>query len=140
MNTPPKWFRVIAVVALLWNLLGCFAFFSDLRLSPQDLAQLSQAQQALYNARPGWAAASTALAVFGGALGCIGLLLRKSWALPLFIISLGGIFVQDYALFILAHGVSLAGPAAVVLQGLVLVIAIGLILLSRRALARGWLQ
>ena len=91
MNSPPKWFKVIAVVALLWNLLGCFAFVSDLRLSPEDVAHLSKAQQALYNARPGWAVASTALAVLGGALGCIGLLLSKSWALPLFIVSLVGI-------------------------------------------------
>lgn len=63
MNSPPKWFKVIAVVALVWNLLGCFAFVSDLRLSPEDVAHLSRAQQALYNARPGWAVAGTALAV-----------------------------------------------------------------------------
>ena len=138
MNSPPKWFKVIAVVALLWNLLGCFAFVSDLRLSPEDVAHLSKAQQALYNARPGWAVASTALAVLGGALGCIGLLLSKSWALPLFIVSLVGIFVQDYGLFILAHGATLAGPAAIVLQGLVLAIAVGLILFEQKG-HRSWL-
>jgi len=140
MNKPPKWFTVIAVVALLWNLLGCFAFVSDLRLSAEDVAQLSKAQQALYNARPGWAIASTALAVLGGAWGCIGLLLCKRWALALFIVSFVGILVQDFGLFILAHGATLAGPTAVVLQGLVLAIAIGLLLLSRKGIDRGWLQ
>lgn len=139
MNKPPKWFVVVAIVALLWNLLGCFAFVSDLQISPQDLAKLSPAQQALYNARPGWAVAATALAVFGGSLGCIGLLLRKKWAFIVLLLSLVGILTQDFGLFVLVNGASLAGPVAVVLQTLVLAIAIGLVFLSRRAIARGWL-
>lgn len=135
----PAWFKVGAVAALLWNLLGCFAFFADLRLSPEDLAKLPQAQQALYAARPGWAVGATAVAVFGGVLGSIGLLLGRKWALPVFVFSLLGILVQDFGLFVLAKGASLAGPVAVVLQGLVLAIGIGLVFLSRKAIARGWL-
>ena len=139
MNKVPKWFTAIAVVALLWNLLGCLAFFADLRLSPQDVATLSPAQQALYNARPGWAVAATALAVFGGAIGCVGLLLRKKWAFILFCLSLVGILAQDFGLFILVNGATLAGSVAVIAQLLVLAIAIGLVFLSRLAIARGWL-
>ena len=138
MSTP-TWFKVVAVLALLWNLLGCLAFFSDLRISPEDLAKLPEAQQALYAARPGWAVAATALAVFGGALGSIGLLLRKRWAFPVFVLSLLGILVQDFSLFVLADGASLAGPVAVVMQAIVLTIGIGLVLLSRKGIARGWL-
>jgi hypothetical protein len=139
MNKAPKWFMAVAIVALLWNLLGCLAFFADLQLSPQDVAKLSAAQQALYNARPSWAVAATALAVFGGAFGCIGLLLRKKWALVLFSLSVIGILVQDFGLFVLANGAAFAGSVAVVLQLLVLAIAIGLVFLSRLAIARGWL-
>ena len=139
MNKAPKWFTVIAIVALLWNLLGCLAFLADLRLSPQDVAKLSPAQQALYNARPGWAVAATALAVFGGAIGCVGLLLRKKWAFILFCLSLVGILAQDFGLFILANGATLAGSVAVIAQLLVLAIAIGLVFLTRLATARGWL-
>lgn len=138
MNTPP-WFKVVAILALLWNLLGCFAFASDLRLSPEDLAKLPEAQQMLYAARPVWALAATAIAVFAGALGAIGLLLRKKWALPLFVLSLCGILVQDFGLFVLIDGANLGGRVAVVMQGIVLAIGIGLILLSRKAIARGWL-
>jgi hypothetical protein len=139
MNKAPKWFTAVAIVALLWNLLGCFAFFADLQVSAQDVTKLSAAEQTLYNARPTWAFAATALAVFAGAIGCIGLLLRKRWALVLFSLSLVGILVQDFGLFVLVNGASLAGSAAVVLQLLVLAIAIGLIYLSRSAIARGWL-
>ena len=138
MNTP-TWFKVAAALALLWNLIGCFAFFSDLRLSPEDLAKLPEAQQALYAARPGWAVAATAIAVFGGALGSIGLLMRKKWAFPVFILSLLGILVQDFGLFVLVGGASLAGPVAVAMQAVVLAIGIGLVLLSRKGIAHGWL-
>ncbi len=140
MNKSPTWFKVVAVIALLWNLIGCLAFASDLRLSPEDVMRLSAGQQALYNARTTWSLASTAIAVVGGALGCIGLLLGKKWALLLFIVSLVGLLVQDYGLFIVANGATLAGPIAVVVQALVLVIAICLILLSRKGIARDWLQ
>lgn len=135
----PVWFTVVAVLALLWNLLGCIAFFSDLRLSPDDLAKLPAAQQALYAARPVWAVAASGVAVFGGVLGSIGLLLRRKWAFPVFVLSLLGILIQDLALFVLADGASLAGPVAVVMQAVVLAIGLGLVLLSRKWTARGWL-
>ncbi|MBN6152752.1 hypothetical protein JR065_20695 [Xanthomonas sp. AmX2] len=135
----PAWFTVVAVLALLWNLLGCIALFSDLRLSPDDLAKLPEAQQALYAARPVWAVAASGIAVFGGVLGSIGLLLRRKWAFPVFVLSLLGILIQDLALFVLADGASLAGPVAVVMQAVVLAIGLGLVLLSRKWTARGWL-
>jgi hypothetical protein len=135
----PAWFKVVAVLALLWNLLGCLAFFFDLRMSPEELARLPEAQQALYAARPAWAIAATAVAVFGGVIGCIGLLLRKKWAFVVLLLSLLGILVQDFGLFALVDGASLAGPVAVILQGIVLAIGIGLVLLARKGIARGWL-
>jgi hypothetical protein len=139
MNTPPGWFKVVAIMALLWNLLGCLAFASDLSLSPDDVARLSESQQALYAARPAWAVIATGIAVIGGALGCIGLLLRKKWAIVLFALSLIGILAQDFGLFVLADGVKLAGPAAVAMQAVVLVIGVWLLVFSRKSAARGWL-
>ena len=139
MNTSPTWLKVVAVLALLWNLLGCLAFFMDLRMSPEDVASLPEAQQALYAARPAWAVVATAVAVFGGVLGCIGLLLGRKWAFVVLLLSLIGIIVQDFGLFILADGASLAGPVAVVMQAIVLVIGIALVALSRKGIARGWL-
>lgn len=139
MNTSPTWFKILAVVALLWNLLGCFAFAMDLRLAPEDVARLPESQQALYAARPGWAVAATAVAVIGGALGCIGLLLGRKWAFILLLLSLFGILVQDYGLFVLVDGATLAGPVAVVMQSIVLIVGIGLVVLSRKGMARGWL-
>lgn len=139
MNKAPGWFLPVAIVALLWNLLGCFAFASDLMATPADIAAMSAEQQALHAARPAWAIVATALAVIGGALGCIGLILRKRWALPLFVVSLVGVVVQDIGMFVLADGASLAGMPAVALQGVVLLVAIGLVVLARKADRNGWI-
>jgi len=135
----PKWYMPAAVAALLWNLMGCAAYLADVTLSPDAIAAMSAAQQAVYAARPGWAVAATAIAVWGGAAGSLGLILRKRWAGPVLVVSLVGLVGQDLALFLLTDAGSLAGSTAMILQGLVFVIAIGLVVLSRKATSEGWI-
>lgn len=139
MTAAPKWYLPVAVAALLWNLAGCAAYLSDVMLTPADIAKLTVAQQALYAARPAWSVAGTALAVWGGAAGSVGLLLRKRWSVPLFLVSLAGVIVQDVSLFGLSGAASQAGTTVFVLQGLVMLIAVGLVLLGRHAERQRWL-
>ena len=139
MNPAPKWFLPTAILALIWNLLGCAAYLADVMLTPEDLAQMSAAQQAMYAARTPWAVAATAIAVWGGAAGCLGLILRKRWATRLLVASLLGLVVQDVLLFALTRTGVAVDLTALVLQGLVLLIAILLVRLARRASARGWI-
>lgn len=140
MAAAPKWYLPVAIIALLWNLLGCMAYLMDVMLKPEDIAKLPEAQQALYAARPAWSVAATAFAVWGGALGCLGLILRKRWATPVLIVSLLGVIGQDLSLFVMSGAAAQAGAAAFVLQGLVLVVAIALVMLARRAAAQGWIH
>jgi hypothetical protein len=140
MTRAPRWFVISVLIALLWNLLGCLAFFADLTLTPDDVAKLPAAQQALYAARPGWSVIATGIAVFGGTLGCIALLVKRKLAFWLFLLSLAGIIVQDISLFAPAGSAQLAGMVAVVMQSIVLLVGIGLLLLSRKAIANGWLS
>lgn len=139
MNRPPLWFKVVAVLAVLWNLLGCFAIGADMSLTPEDVARLPAAQQALH-ARPAWGVAASVIAVLAGALGSLGLVLRRRWALPVLVVSLAGILLQDIDLFAVGDGLRLAGAPAAVMQGIVLVIGVGLVLLAHRARGRGWLS
>lgn len=139
MTSAPKWLLPVAIIALLWNLLGCFALYMDMSLTPDAIAKLSPAEQQMYAARPAWGVAATAVAVIGGALGCLGLALRKKWAFPLLLASLAGVLAQDFGMFVLADTARLAGPVPVVLQGIVLLIAIGLAWTAWRGIKRGWL-
>lgn len=139
MNKPPIWFFVVAVIALLWNAAGLMAVVADLRLSAADIAALSPDQQAMYAARPGWSVVGSVLAVGAGTLGCVLLLLRKRLAAAVFALSLVGVVVQDIGIFVVAGAGKGGDPVPFVLQGLVLVIAVGLLLLARRAQGRSWL-
>jgi hypothetical protein len=128
----------VAIIALLWNLIGCAAYLMDVTLTPEAVAAMSPDQQALYAARPAWAVAVYAIAVWGGALGCVGLIMKKRWAKGALLASLLGLIAQDIALF----GMS---PVAIetsvyALQGMVLMIAVLLLLLANRAARQGWLE
>lgn len=139
MTTTPKWYLPVAITALLWNLLGCAAYLADVTLTPEDIAAMGEAQRALYEARTAWAVSGTAVAVWGGALGCVGLIVRKRWATPVLVVSLAGLVVQDVGLSLMMDEVMRSGSAALALQGSVLLIAVGLVFLARKATKEGWI-
>jgi len=140
MNRPPIWFTPVVVLALLWNVLGLLAVLADLRLSAADIAALPAHQQALYKARPLWSVGASIVAVVGGTLGCLALLLRKRSSLILLYASLAGVVLQDIGIFIVAGAAKVANPVPFVLQGLVLIVSVALIFLGRRAASESWLS
>ena len=91
-NVPPTWFWVASGLGLVWNLAGVVAFVGEMTM---DLSTLSAAERAFYETKPAWATVAFAVAVFGGVLGCVGLLLRQDWALAMLVACLLGIVVQD---------------------------------------------
>jgi hypothetical protein len=139
MAQAPKWFLSVAIIALLWNLMGCAAYLSDAMLSAADIAKMSEAERVLYDARPAWSVAGTAIAVWFGALGSFALILRKNWAVPLLVLSFLGVIVQDVWMFALAPKSDMINGVVMGLQGLVLLVSILLISLARSAKASGWL-
>lgn len=139
-SNAPKWLTATGIAALLWNALGCMAYLADVRTTPEELAALPLAQQQLLAARPAWAVAGSAIAVWAGLLGSLGLVLRRRWAFPLLVASLIGVLVQDYAMFVVARVTDVMGMAPLVLQSMVLLIAVLLVLLARKGVAQGWLK
>jgi len=134
----PKWFKPVVVVALLWNLMGCLAYLADVMVSPEAIAKMSAAEQALRAARPAWSVGATAIGVWFGAAGCVALLLRKS-ATMLLVVSLLGVIVQDISLAMIASQLAALGTAPLILQGLVLLVCVGLVQLARTAETQGWI-
>ena len=139
MSQPPRWFKVVAILALLWNLLGCAAYLADAMMTPDAVAKLTPAQREIHDTRPAWSVSGTAVAVWLGALGSLALILRKRWATILLVLSLVGVVVQDYWLFFASDAARAAGSTAVIMQTIVLIIAVALVVLSQRAAKRSWL-
>lgn len=137
MSTTPKWFTPVAILALLWNLLGASAYLMDVTMSPEAVAKLGEAERAMYASRPAWFVVAYASAVWFGVAGSLGLLLRKRWATPLFLLSLLGLIAQDLALF--SRPEVRADLTVILLQGLVFTVAVSLLLLSRRSDREGWI-
>lgn len=79
-------FWAIGTVGLVFNLVGCANFI--LQMDAETVASMPDVYRAIVEARPAWGTAAFAVAVFGGALGCLLLLLRKSVAVYVFIASL----------------------------------------------------
>jgi len=129
-------FWTIGVVALIWNLMGVMNFF--MQMNADALAAMPESYRAIIESRPAWITGAFAIAVFGGALGCVLLLLRKSAAYYLFIASLIGVVVQ------LVHTLGVAsgsiGVGAFVGVGAALVVAAFLIWYSKQAKSKGWVR
>ena len=68
-------------------------------MNPDMLANYPEAAQSLITSRPLWATIAFAVAMFGGALGGVLLLLKKTAAYYLFIASLLGVIVTNIHTF-----------------------------------------
>lgn len=139
-NKPATSFWILGIVALIWNLLGVMAYLGTVMMSPEDLQALPENQRALMESTPTWATAAFAIAVWGGVLGCVLLLLRKKLATTVFLISFAGIVVQMIHSFFMANSIEVYGPGGMIMPIMVLGIGAYLIWFSRGATARGWLS
>lgn len=136
----PTWFKVVCIMAIVWNLLGVIAFMATVMMTPQMLAELPQAEQDLHNATPGWATVAFAFAVWGGVLGSIALLLKKALAIPILILSLLAVLVQMYHAFFISNSFAVFGPGGMIMPMMVITIASALIVLATNAKSKHWLN
>lgn len=86
-------FWLIGVVGLIFNLMGCANFI--LQMNADMVASMPEAFRSIVETRPTWGTGAFAVAVFGGALGCLLLLLKKSVAYYVLIASLLGAVVAQ---------------------------------------------
>jgi hypothetical protein len=131
-------FWLIGVVMLIWNVMGIINFF--VQMNADALASFPESHRAIVEGRPAWATGGFALAVFGGTLGCLLLLIRKSAAYYLFIASLLGVIVT------MIHTIGIAGsiidltPFEILLMILMpVIVAAFLIWYSKWAGSKGWI-
>ena len=139
-TSPPVWFWVISIIALLWYLMDMSAFSMRVLMTDDFIKAMPENQQHLYRNMPLWVNIVFAGEVFGGALGCVGLLLRKKWALPLFVVSILGVLSQTFHVYFLSDAISIMGTPAVVMPLLAILIGIGMIVLAKSAISKGRLR
>lgn len=139
-KNPPKWLKTVAVLAILWNAMGILNFIMQISATPETLALLPADERALYENTPTWSFISFALGVFGGTIGSVGLVLRKQWARPFFLVSLIAVVSQmSYWLF-LTPAVEVYGPSSYIMPTIVIVIAILLLQITHKGIKQGYIE
>ncbi len=132
-------FWAIGAVTLIWNVMGVINFF--MQMNADALASFPESHRAIIVGRPAWATGAFAIAVFGGALGCLLLLLRKSAAYYLFIASLLGVIVQlIHTLGIASSTIDFSPFDISMIILMPLVVAAFLIWYSKWAESKGWIS
>lgn len=86
-------FWIIGAVGLIFNLAGCMNYITQ--MNAEMVASMPDVYRGIVESRPAWGTGAFAIAVFGGALGCLLLLLRKSVAVYVFIASLVGAIIAQ---------------------------------------------
>ena len=137
---PTTTFWIIGVAFLFWNLVGLMFYYLQMTTSPEVMAEsYSPDQVDFITSTPVWATSAYAIAVTAGALGAAMLLLRRTVAVPLFVVSFVAVLVQDLDAFVLRGALQLFGGGALVLPSIVIIICIAEIWYSRSAKSKGWL-
>jgi hypothetical protein len=146
----PGWFKFLAIIGLLWNILGVLSYLfytvlMDKMMTPEVLDAMPEADRANVEAQlellastPAWATGAYAIAVFGGLLGCILMLMRRNLAVPVLGLSLGGVLVQNVHNFVVANTMDVLGPTSLILPSVVLLFAILLLFAAIKAKNEGW--
>ena len=135
----PKWFYAVVSIALLWNLMGIVNFFMQINLSPEDITALPEAEQALMNNTPLWSTIAFALGVFGGSIGCVGLLMRKVWSMMALLVSLVAVVAQMTYWLYFTTAVEVYGNSTYVMPIIVILVAYLLFRLSNNGIKKGYL-
>ena len=128
-------FWIIIVVTLIFNVIGVINYF--VQMNADSLASFPELYRPIIEGRPAWATAAFAIAVFGGSLGSLLLLFRKSAAIYVLIASLLGVIVTMMHIFGVAGLRSFEIWIGVLMQ---LVVTAFLIWYSKLVERKGWIS
>ncbi|HYJ52059.1 MAG TPA: hypothetical protein VEW04_02715 [Allosphingosinicella sp.] len=129
----PSWLRIVAILGFLWNLFGVYNYL-------MAVGVVGGADEAAVAAMPAWVTGAFAIAVFAGALGCLGLAMLKRWSKLLLLVSLLGVLAMDLWMFVLSGLGSTMAGAEMGVTIAVLVVAVLLAWLAHDAAKKGWLS
>lgn len=136
----PRYFIVIAIVLLLWNLMGLAAFAMQYTADLTELAKSDPVTAQAFAAMPAWVWIAYAIAVGAGTLGAILLLMKKAAAASLFLLSLIAVVVQFGYTFLGTDLLALKGPSVIAFPAFIVVMAVVQLLYARHLVGKAVLR
>lgn len=136
----PGWYWAVAVLALLWGLIAVVGFVASLQMTPADVAKLPAVEAETWRAMPGWLWALYGMATLTCLAGALALLVRRRWAIGLFVVSLAAAVAQFSYTLATTRLIAVEGwTHAAGLPLFIWVAGAALIWFSRMAARRGWI-
>jgi len=145
-TVPPVSFWVISGALLLWALGGASIYAAYFIETPQEFAQTAETSAnreayADYVANiPSWAIAVGMISAATRLLGAIGLLLRRAWALPLYVVSVVFFLVALYRAFVLANVAGVMSAPHIAVELVFLALGIFAVWFARKSKSKSILR
>ena len=135
----PTWFRIVAVVAVLFEIVGFAGYLMDALRSPDQIAQLPLDQRLVWNATPTWIYAAYAVATSTGLIGAIAMVMRRRWCIALLGLSLLAVIVQFGGVYAVPRLRRIVAPDAMIAPLVIFIVCAGIYAVALHAHRRGWL-
>jgi hypothetical protein len=137
----PRHLWAVGIFAALWNAMGAFDYLMTQTQNEGYMGRYSPEQLEYFYGFPTWVVAFWALAVWGGVLGAVLLLLRKKLAVGVFLVSFLSMVVTTVYNFGLSDGLEVVShPFELVFSGLIFVFALFLYIYARAMKNKGVLS
>lgn len=136
-HSTPWHLWVVGILALLWNGFGAFDYLMTQTENEGYMGQFTPEQVEYFTSFPAWFVAFWALAVWGGVVAAILLLLRKRQAAVAFLVSLVSMVITAIYQFVFTNAAEIVGTFGAVFTLVIFVVALLLWLYARTMAARG---
>jgi len=133
----PRHLWIVGIVALLWNLIGAMDYIMTETENEGYMSKFTPEQLEFFYSFPVWLVALWAIAVWGGVLGAVLLLLRKKLALPVLVVSFLCMVVTAIHNYGFAGGADIVGGVGLVFSAVIFVIAFALVMYARGMTRKG---
>lgn len=129
---------VVGIVGLLWSAMGAMDYVMTQTKNVEYMAAFTPEQLDFFYGLPTWIVASWSIAVWGGVVGAIFLLFRKSLAVTLFLVSFIAMVITAIHNYGLSNGLEVIGDTfSLVFSAIIFVVALLLYLYARAMKQRG---
>jgi hypothetical protein len=129
---------VVGFVGLLWSAMGAMDYIMTKTRNEEYMSAFTPEQLEFFYGLPVWVVAAWAIAVWGGVVGAMFLLLRKTWAVQLFLASFIAMVITTIHNYVLSNGLEVIGDTfSLVFSAVIFLVALGLWLYARAMQQRG---
>lgn len=132
---------LVGVLALVWNGFGAFDYVMTETRNSSYMSSFTQEQLDYFYSFPAWVVATWAASVWGGVLGAVLLLARRSIAVPVFTLSLVTMAITFFHNYVLTNGLAImGGKEGLIFTAVIVLIGVLLLVYARRLVGQGVLR